>query len=580
MPLATLNECLRSGVSRFPKDDAFLGVNDAGKVYAVSSRDFYHRARLVTLGLNAMGIQKGDRVALLSENRFEWALMDMAVLNAGAVTVPLYTNASREQTRYILKDSGVKAAAVSNGPLLKKIFKAGANLPDLKHIVTFERTGREDGQTVFHLSDLEAKGAPVWDQNQDLHRQLLEAPKADDLATIVYTSGTTGEPKGVMLTQGNLASNVLACAGRVEFRSSDRALSFLPLSHIFERLLDYLYFSSGVSIVHAPDLMQIRECVEKTRPTIFTAVPRFYEKIHDEILGRAFSNFFKKALARWSFKTGIQYVEAVLDGAAPPAGLAFRYRLADAIVFSRIRKAFGPARIMVSGGAPLPRALGKFFYSAGMCLTEGYGLTETSPVISQNPLERPKYGTVGTPLRGVEVRIAEDGELLVKGPNVMPGYWNKEEATKRAFTEDGWLRTGDLAALDGDGYLSITGRKKDIIVTAAGKNIAPQAVEALLLRSPYVEQAVVVGDKRKVVAALIVPSAQALQGKSASEVRQAVERDAARLMAELSDYERVRRFAFLEKPLSVEDGTLTPTFKVRRHAVEEKYKDVIEGLYK
>ncbi|UCF81603.1 MAG: long-chain fatty acid--CoA ligase [Acidobacteriota bacterium] len=580
MPLETLNECLRSGVSRFLKDDAFLGVNAAGEVYAVSSRDFYHRARLATLGLNAMEIQKGDRVALISENRFEWALVDLAVLNAGAVTVPLYTNASREQTQYILKDSGAKAAAVSKGPLLEKILEAGANLPDLKHIVTFERTGREDGQTILHLSDLEAKGAPVWEQNQDLHRQLLEAPKAEDLATIVYTSGTTGEPKGVMLTQGNLASNVLACADRVEFRSSDRALSFLPLSHIFERLLDYLYFFSGVSIVHVPDPFQLRECVKKTRPTIFTAVPRFYEKLHDEILDRASSNFLKRALARWSFKTGQRYAEAVLGGAAPPAGLALRYRLADAITFSRIRRAFGPVRLMISGGAPLSPELGKFFYAAGMCLTEGYGLTETSPVISQSPLEHPKYGTVGTPLRGVEVRIAEDGELLVKGPNVMPGYWNKEEATKRALTEDGWLRTGDLAALDGDGYLSITGRKKDIIVTAAGKNVAPQAIEALLKRSPYIEQAVAVGDKRKFIVALIVPSAQALEGKSASEAHQAIERDAARHMAGLSDYERVRRFAFLEKPLSVEDGTLTPTFKVRRHAVEEKYKDVIERLYK
>jgi long-chain acyl-CoA synthetase len=335
-----------------------------------------------------------------------------------------------------------------------------------------------------------------------------------------------------------------------------------------------------VGIVHVPDPLRLRECVEKTRPTIFTAVPRFYEKLYDEILERAFSNPFKRALAQWSFRTGQRYADAVLGGDAPTAGLALRYRLADAIVFSRIRRAFGPVRLMVSGGAPLPPELGKFFYAAGLCLTEGYGLTETSPVVSQNPLERPKYGTVGTPIRGVEVRVAGDGELLVKGPNVMPGYWNKEEATKRALTEDGWLRTGDLAALDGDGYLSITGRKKEIIVTAAGKNVAPQAVEALLERSPYVEQAVAVGDGRKFIAALIAPSAQALEGKSASEARRAVERDAARLMAGLSDYERVRRFALLEKPLSVEDGTLTPTLKVRRHAVEEKYRDVIEELYK
>jgi long-chain acyl-CoA synthetase len=582
MAFNTLNEVLRYGASMHPKDDAFLVREGPGALRAVSTRDFFHRARLVTLALNAMGIQKGDRVALWSENRFEWMLADFGVLFAGAATVPLYTNASPAQATYILRDSGAKAIFVSNAALLDRALAAQKDAPELQFIFTFEKTGREDGEKVFHLSQLEEKGAPVWETNQDLHRQLLEGVTADDLASIVYTSGTTGEPKGVMLTQGNLGSNVQACADRVELTRDDRAVSFLPLCHIFERTTDYMYFFSGVTIAHVPDPKEAPAYIRDAKPTVLTGVPRFYEKLHEEIVRRATSNPLKGALARWGFRAARDYAEAAMNGGGKST---LRHRLADALVLSRVRAGLAPLRLLISGGAPLHPDIGKFFHGAGFLLLEGYGLTETSPVACLNPPERVKHGTVGKPLRGVEVKTEADGELLIRGPLVMKGYWNKEDATKEALPGDGWLRTGDLAEIDKDGYVRITGRKKELIVTAGGKNVAPRAVEERLAESPLVEQAVVFGDRKKFIAALIAPNAAALREKGVSDPSSAqahalVEADIRPRMAGLADYEQVKKFALVAEPFSVENGLLTPTLKYRRAEIEKKHAAELDGLYR
>jgi long-chain acyl-CoA synthetase len=583
MAFATLNECLRYGASHHFREDAFLVREAPGRVRAVSTREHYHQARLLTLGLHAMDIKKGDRVAIVSENRYEWALADMAVLFAGAVVVPLYPNASDEQWLYILKDSGAKAAFVSNRALFSRFVSLRGSLPDLKHVIGFDRLGAENGQDVLNLDDVVAKGRPLWEQNQDLHRQLLEVT-AGDLATLVYTSGTTGEPKGVMLTHGNLAANLQATVERKNVHREDVALSFLPLCHIFERLTDYCYMFTGASIAHVPDPKLIPDYIREIRPSVFAAVPRFYEKLYDEILNRS-SKGWKAAVATWAFRKASAHAAFSANG-DEDGSEGFGYRAAEIFVFSKIRKIFDPRlRFMISGGAPLNPRIAEFFYGIGIPILPGYGLTETAPVLCLNPHHRIKFDTVGPPLRGVDIRIAPDGEILAKGANVMKGYWNKEEATREAFTEDGWLKTGDIGELDKDSYLRITGRKKDLIVTAGGKNVAPVALEHRLTQSPYVEQAAVFGDQRKFISALVVPKADALRKKGIADAGSLqayalIEKDLASRMADLSDYEQVKKFTLLREPFSVEDGTLTPTMKLRRRELLKKYADVIDSMYR
>jgi long-chain acyl-CoA synthetase len=549
----------------------------------------------MSLGLRELGIQDGDRVAILSENRPEWAIADYACLTARCTDVPIYPTLPARQIEYILRDSGSVALVVSSAAQLEKVLAIRERLPGLRHIVTLDAVGA--GQAgVLGLEELLRCGRAAVARHPEWRTHALAASPAD-LATLIYTSGTTGEPKGVMLSHGNIASNVTTCCRLFTFGDRDECLSFLPLSHIFERMFGhYSMFHAGVVINYAGGIDTVATDMQECRPTLMAAVPRLYEKIYARVLDsvRA-SPAPRRRLFAWARGVGEEWADRTLARAPIPPSLLLARHLADRLVFARLRaRTGGRIRFFISGGAPLSAEIARFFYAAGMPILEGYGLTETSPVIAVNTDRHTKLGTVGLPIPGVEVRIADDGEIVTRGPNVMRGYYGKSVETAEALDPDGWFHTGDIGLIDAEGYLRITDRKKDLIVTAGGKNIAPQPIENLAKGSKYVSNVVMVGDRRPFPIMLVVPNPEPLRVwasrrglpaddlerlVSVPDVQLKVEREVRKMLRDLAQFEMPKKFLLLPRDFSVEGGELTPTLKVRRRVVEERHRAAIEALY-
>jgi long-chain acyl-CoA synthetase len=566
----------------------------------LSSQELFERTRDVSLGIGALGVRPGDRVAIISESRPEWIVCDMAILAAGAVTVPIYPTLSAAQARYILQDSAARLAIVSTRLQAEKLQEVRHLLPAIEAVIVMEPTAA--GASVTTLEEVAQRGharmTGEWGAGRGF-REGARAVRPEDLATIIYTSGTTGEPKGVMLTHANLVANLREGAVVLDVSQDDVALSFLPLSHGFERMVSFIYLFTGVTIIFAESFETLGRDIAHVRPTVITGVPRVYEKMQSRILekGQA-GSAAKAAVFRWSVEAGLARARAVLRGKRVGPLTAMKAAIADRLVFAKVRQGVGGRlRLIVSGSAPLSSSVAEFFHAVGLPVIEGYGLTETAPILTVNPPEAPRVGTVGRALANVELKIAPDGEILARGPNVMPGYYNKPEATAEAL-KDGWFHTGDIGTLDAAGYLTITDRKKDLLVTSGGKKIAPQPIEAVLKRSPLIAEAVVLGDRRNYAAALIVPDFPALERRlqgvgrspsagSASRAELVARADVIALYQEvvdalnsgLSQFERIKRIALLPSEFTVESGELTPTLKVKRKVVEERWRGEIEKLY-
>ncbi len=561
----------------------------------LSYAELAERVQAMSVGLRELGIRDGDRVAILSENRPEWAIADYACLTARFTDVPIYPTLPARQIEYILRDSGAVALVVSSAAQLEKALAIRERLPGLRHIVTLDAVGAGQ-EGVLGLDELLRCGRAAIPHHPEWRTHAL-ATSPSDLATLIYTSGTTGEPKGVMLTHGNIASNVTTCCRLFTFGDRDECLSFLPLSHIFERMFGhYSMFHAGVVINYAGGIDTVAADMQECRPTLMAAVPRLYEKIYARVLDsvRAGSAPRRRMFA-WARRVGEEWADRTLARAPIPPSLLLARHVADRLVFARLRaRTGGRIRFFISGGAPLSAEIARFFYAAGMPILEGYGLTETSPVIAVNTHRHTKLGTVGLPIPGVEVRIADDGEIVTRGPNVMRGYYGKPAATAEALDPDGWFHTGDIGLIDAEGYLRITDRKKDLIVTAGGKNIAPQPIENLAKGSKYVSNVVMVGDRRPFPIMLVVPNPEPLRAwasrrglpaddlermVSVPDVHLKVEREVRKMLRDLAQFEMPKKFLLLPRDFSVEGGELTPTLKVRRRVVEERHRAAIEALY-
>ncbi|MDX6694560.1 MAG: long-chain acyl-CoA synthetase [Blastocatellia bacterium] len=589
---ATLAEMFEHAAREHPKPDT-LNYKRDGAWRAISSDEMLRRARSIALGLHSLGIRRGDRVALLSDNCVEWTLSDAGCQFAGAVDVPIYSTLTPAQAAYILKDSGARALFIQGREKFEQLKSALAECAELEHVIFFEGRAVDagDGLTLKQLEERGNSGGAA-----QANEELAQAVKPDDIATIIYTSGTTGEPKGVMLTHSNLVSNLIDCGEHFDYYKTDVALSVLPLSHVLERLAMYMYIHHGMRVFYAESIEKLGENFREVNPTIFIGVPRLFEKIYQRIKDKAAEGGRVKAgLLAWAVSTGKAHAQRSLAGRKVSPMLALKYRLASRLVFQKWRDALGGRiRFFIAGGAALPEEIGYVFAGAGMQIVQGYGLTETSPVISGCTLQENAVGTVGRPIRNVEVRIADDGEIETRGPNVMLGYFNKPAATREVFTEDGWFKTGDIGRIDEQGFLRITDRKKELFKTSGGKYIAPQPIEQMIKGSRFVNQVVLIGAGRKFPAALIVPdweqirSYAALKGIDASapaelckhpRIVDLFERQIATHTTELAKYERVKRIALLEHEFTIDGGELTPTLKVKRRVVDEKYREVIDQLY-
>ncbi len=546
----------------------------------------------LALGLRHLGIRHGDRVALLSENRYEWAVSDLAIVGLGAITVPIYATLTAEQCRRILDDAGARAVIVSGSEQLAKIRAVLGQLPRLEFIVPMEDLPAESPrEKSWNL--VTGRGALARATDPLAFRGESEQVKPEDLATIIYTSGTTGDPKGAMLTHANISSNAEAGMQVVRLSSSDTILSFLPLSHIFERMAGfYTMLAAGVTIAYARSLDTVAEDAAEVRPTILTGVPRFFEKVRTRIIENARSrSLVARGLFFWALGQGLRKARAHLG--RRPAFLPFA-SVADRLVGAKVRARMGGRlRLCISGGAPLHPMVLEFFFAMGIRVIEGYGLTETSPVICLNPPGREKPGSVGPPLPGVEVKIGDEGEILTRGPHVMQGYWHNPEATEQAM-RGGWFHTGDVGHLDDEGYLYITDRLKDLLVTAGGKNVAPQPLENRLKGSKWILEAVVLGDRRPYIVAVLVPNFERLEALARRnawpfatraellarpEILAIFQRRVDRLNAMLAPFEQIKRFALLDYEMTHEGGELTLTLKVRRRVFLERHAALIESLY-
>ena len=593
MDFSTLNQLLKQAVETFDKPDA-LSYKKDGSWRPVSSREWLQRSRAIAVGLDALGVQAGDRVALLSENRVEWFLVDGAIQIVGAVNVPIYPTLMPAQIEYILNDSGAKAAFVSTASQRKKFEGIAANTPQLKHLIGFDDV---DGAKALSLAELEEDGRKRLEADPGRADALADAVSGSALASIVYTSGTTGDPKGVMLTHDNLVSNVKASMEVLPIGKDDVALSALPYSHVFERMVaHYLFPATGVSIHIAGNLEEVPQNLGEVRPTVMTMVPRFYEKLYarvKESVDQGSST--KQKIFNWAIGVGREHGVYRLKNETPPFLLGLKYKLATKLVFGKLQQRIGGRlRFFVSGAAPLAKEIADFFWAAGISIVEGYGLTETSPVISVNRPGGIKFGSVGRPIPGVEVKIADDGEICARGPNIMKGYYNKEEDTRAVIDADGFFHTGDIGEIDSDGFLRITDRKKDIIVTAGGKNIAPQPIEGVLKTNAYITEVVVVGNQRKFPSALVVPNFEKLQmwcrvqsiDAETNEQMAANPKVSEFILTEIdgmsdgfAQYERIKKISVLAKEFTLEEGELTPTMKVKRRVVESRYKNLIDAMY-
>jgi long-chain acyl-CoA synthetase len=590
----TLVEIFEYAVRTHKRPDA-VNYKRGDRWVSISSDELLRRIRNVALGLHSLGVRAGDRVALLSESRPEWTLSDAGCLFAGAIDVPIYPTLTPTQVRYILRDSGARVLIVANEEKFREVREVLAECPALENIVFIEPASGQDVKGVS-LAELEQRGAELAKQQPELFDSLGREISPDDLATIIYTSGTTGEPKGVMLTHSNLVSNLIDSAAHLSFEKDDSVLSVLPLSHVLERVAMYMYLYHGMAVYFGESLEMIGPNLREVRPTIFVGVPRIFEKIYARVKEKtAEKGKLNVAVLNWAVAIGKEHAKLSVSHQKIPALLAFKHKIADKLIFSKMRAALGGRiRLLVSGGAALPEELGYLYIGAGLPIVQGYGLTETSPVITAGRVEDNRIGTVGKPIRNVEVRIAADGEIETRGPHVMRGYYNKPVETAAVLSPDGWFKTGDIGTFDEDGFLRITDRKKELFKTSGGKYIAPQPIEQMIKGSQFVNQVVLIGNGRKFAAALIVPDWERVESyvqlkgiKAGSRAElckdpriiDLFQRQVASLTSELAQYESVKKVALLENEMTIDGGELTPTMKVKRRVVDEKYRDVIDALY-
>jgi len=567
-----------------------------GKYVPISYDEFKEQTDSLAYGLASLGVKAEDRVAIISENRPEWVYSDMAILSLGAIDVPLYPSLTAESVEFIMNNSESKGIIVSNKFQLNKFQKIKNNCKSVEFIIILnEKDFDSSVDKLFTFKQVQELGKKHRKENPDLLKDSIEKVKPGDTCTIIYTSGTTGEPKGVVLTHNNILSNVKAALQCFPITKDDVFLSFLPLCHIFERMAGYYTaFSSGGTICYAESIETVAQNLIEIKPTIMTTVPRLFERIHSKIIKNVESQPEKKQkIFNWAIEVGKQYAKAKKQKKVPFA-LAAKHKIADKLVFGKLRdRTGGRLRFFISGGAALSKDLGEFFEAVGILIIEGYGLTESSPVITANRIDDYKFGTVGKPFPGVEVKIASDGEILAKGPNIMQGYYKNPKETE-ATIKDGWLYTGDIGEFDSEGFLKITDRKKHLFKTSAGKYIAPTPIENLFLASKYIDQFVLVGDRRMFLTALIVPDFEALKEYADThnikyndvidltkdeKIYKLLETELNQMQRTLANYERVRKFALLDRPFTIETGEITPSMKIRRKYIEERYGELIEKMY-
>ncbi|MGQ0767345.1 MAG: AMP-dependent synthetase/ligase [Gemmatimonadota bacterium] len=586
----TVAQMFFESLERFARPDA-MRVRRNGAWHMISHEEVRRRVMQTALGLASLGVRRGDRVAILSENRPEWAIADYACLTSGIIDVPIYPTLPPEQLPYLINDSGAVALFASTAAQVSKVESIRGQCPGLRHIIGFD--GDTAGASVRTMEELQSMGQASG--GEEAWRGEASAVQPGDLLTIIYTSGTTGNPKGVMLTHDNLHSNLVGVRDLIPMEGNDVALSFLPLSHIFERTGDYWFWSTGTSIAYVDSFDLVPVAMGEVGPTIAMSVPRLYEKMYARVLENALSSGgLRKRIFFAARSIADRWADEKLAGRQPGGMLAVQYGLAQRLVFSKLKaRTGGRLRYFVSGGAPLSPEINKFFYAAGLTILEGYGLTETSPVISVNTPAHFRIGSVGRLIAGAEVMIAPDGEILTRGPHVMKGYYNKPEATAEAIDSEGWFHTGDIGALE-DGFLRITDRKKDIIVTAAGKNIAPQPIENQIKTNKYVSQVVMLGDRRKFPVLLVVPNFEQLEKWAKVKnitwtdrpqllqmpaIQAMMEKEVHGQLTGLASFETPKKIALLDRDFSIESGELTPTLKVKRRVIDRNYKALIDGLY-
>ena len=588
----TLAELFLHAAKKHERTNA-LNFKKDGEWRAISSSEMIERSEAIALGLHALGLRKGDKAAILAANSPDWTLVDAGCQFAGVIDVPIYTTLSPDSICYILNDSSTRVFFLENKAAYERITEVMPECLSLEKIVFFDPSDIEI-ENAISLADLEQMGREA--ANDSLVDELRSSILPTDIATLIYTSGTTGEPKGVMLTHNNIISNVIDSGEKYTFSDDDVPLSVLPLSHVFERSAMYLYILNGMAVHYAESIEKVPENLREVKPTIFVGVPRIFEKVYAKAkLKAAQTGGLKEKIFDWAMGKAREFARANASGEPVSSALTIKHELADRLVFSKLRQFFGGnLRSCITGGAALPDDIYLVFTGAGISIMQGYGLTETSPVITSNNPVDVRLGSVGKPIRNMKVRIAEDGEIEVFGPGVMLGYYKKDAANKEAFTEDGWFKTGDIGRLDDDGFLYITDRKKELFKTSGGKYIAPSPIEQMIRSSRFVNQAVLVGNERKFAAALIVPNFEQLENYAkikglelstpkefceSPRIIDLIERQVAAATAKLAKYETVKKIVLLENELTVEGGELTPTLKIKRRVVNEKYKDLIDKIY-
>jgi len=591
MSYATLTEKILHALDRVPSDRA-QSLRKNGRWEPTSSAEFLRQIAGLSNALDQLGVKPGDRVGLFSPNRPEWHVADFAILGLGAADVPIYFNESPDRIVYILNHSGAEVVFVAGEMQARRLLECRDRLTTVKQIICAAAPADLGDEILRYETLLAATSESAVAE----YRLRAARVNSDQIATIIYTSGTTGEPKGVMLTHSNLSSNEECSVGPYQMAPSDRAVSFLPLSHVYERVTGYAYLFRGVSISYVERMEDLPQALLEVHPTLAAAVPRVFEKLYANILQKGHESAgIKRNIFDWAMRAAHDSIRWKAYGEGASAGLRLRCKIADRIVFAKIREGIGGSfRAFISGGGPLARELAEFFWAVGVPVYQGYGLTEASPVVSANHPGANKVGTVGRPIEQVAVRIADDGEILVHGPCVMKGYYLKPEETRAVVSSDGWLSTGDIGRLDEDGFLYVTDRKKDLFKTAAGKFVAPQPIENLLKTSPYILNAALVGDAHKYIAALIVPNfanveAVAIrQGRTFASheqlaadpwVHELIGREVSQVNSKLAQYETIKRFALLDHDFTFDGGQLTYTLKLKRRVIAERYASVIEGLY-
>ncbi len=569
----------------------------ANGVYkGVTYNELKSEVELFSLGLYALGVHRGDHIAIIAENRPEWVIADMGMVTIGAVNIPLYTSLTPEQIKYIFLDAEVKYVVVSNRLQLNKILKIAGETPLLQKIILMNDDGVESDGLVHLFSDILQMGRGADISQQKLLERERRRTRPEDMLTVIYTSGTTGNPKGVILTHKNMVSNIQSSALCISITTDDTLLSYLPLCHSFERMAGYYTaMACGATTAYAESIDTVGENLLEVKPTIVTTVPRLFEKMYNRLM-KQMSNHpaYRQKVFYWAIEVGKKYALLKRSKKFSPF-LSGQRMIAEKLVYQKVQaRTGGRIKFFVSGGAALSKELGEFFEAIGIVIIEGYGLSEASPVISVNRLENYKFGSVGIPIPGTEVTIAGDGEILARGPNIMLGYWNNKKETDEAIDSEGWLHTGDIGMFDEEGFLHITDRKKHLLVSSGGKNIAPQPIENTFLQSPFIDQIVLIGNNRMFCSALIVPDYDMLkdyakrEGIVYSSVSDLIQQERViklfdsevnKYQKDLAQYERVRKYSLLAQPLTIENGEITPSLKVRRKVVEERYRDMIEKMY-